>query len=246
LPNHTALCYDKRKGGEIMKLVNGNAVPDSYTIDQLREILDSSDMQTFALACEALQNTKEAKAYQVLKAKLQEKDRYRYRYLLSVIFSFDESAELQEHFKNALLSDDTLLVTTALEHLIRKNIWVTDEQIFSCFEKNHNNLNGYYYQILLRIARTESHTIRMINLLNNSQTDSVKIAVAECLTEFTTTENFHDIYELFANSSISKLRMEACRIANKFGRVDLLQAFANDSDGHVRKYVKQLCDKIIS
>lgn len=185
-----------------MKLVNGNAVPDSYTIDQLQEILDSSDMQTFALACEALQNTKEAKAYQVLKAKLQEKDRYRYRYLLSVIFS--------------------------------------------CFEKNHNNLNGYYYQILLRIARTESHTTRMINLLNNSQTDSVKIAVAECLTEFTTTENFHDIYELFANSSISKLRMEACRIANKFGRVDLLQAFANDSDGHVRKYVKQLCDKIIS
>jgi hypothetical protein len=96
------------------------------------------------------------------------------------------------------------------------------------------------------MARTESHTIRMINLLNNSQTDSIKIAVAECLTEFTTTENFYDIYELFANSSISKLRMEACRIANKFGRVDLLQAFANDSDGHVRKYVKQLCDKIIS
>lgn len=228
-----------------MKYINGNVVPDSYTIDQLREMLDSSDMQTFILACEALRNTKETKAYQVLKAKLREKDRYRYRYLLSVIFSFDESAELHEYFANALLSDDILLVTTALEQLIHKNIWVTDEQILACFERNHNNLSGYYYQILLRVAKTEAHTTRIIKLLNSSQSVSVTIAVAECLTEFATTKNYPDIYKLFADSNISKLRLEACRIANKFGRADLLQAFANDSDGHIRKHVKQLCDKII-
>ena len=228
-----------------MKYINGNAVPDDCTIDQLQEMLDSSDIQTFVLACEALRNTKEAKAYQVLKTKLQEKDRYRYRYLLSVIFSFDESAELHEYFENALLSDDTLLVTTALEHLTHKNMWVTDEQILTCFEKNHNNLNGYYYQILLRVARTETHTTKIIKLLNSSQSNSIKIAVAECLADFTTSENYHDIYKLFVDSNLPKLRLEACRIAHKFGRVDLLQALANDSDGHVRKYVKELCDEII-
>ena len=228
-----------------MKYINGNAVPDNYTIDQLRKMLDSSDMQIFVLACEALRNTNNAKAYQVLKTKLQEKDRYRYRYLFSVIFSFDESAELHEYFANALLSDDTLLVATALEHLTHKNIWVTDEQILACFEKNHNNLSGYYYQILLRVTRTEAHTARIIKLLNSSQSDSVKIAVAECLTDFTTAENYRAIYKPFVDSNLPKLRLEACRIANKFGRADLLQAFANDSDGHVRKYAKQLCGKIV-
>jgi len=227
-----------------MKYINGNAVPDNYTIDQLREMLDSSDMQTFTIACEALRNTKETEAYQVLKTKLQEKDRYRYRYLLSVIFSFDESAELHELFASVLLSDDTLLAKTALEHLLHKNIWVTDEQVLACFEKNHNNLSGYYYRIILRVARTEAHTARIIELLNRAHSDGIKIAVAECLTEFTTAKNYFDIYKLFVDSNIPKLRIEACRIADRFGRTDLLQAFVNDADGHVRKYVKQLCDEI--
>ena len=221
-----------------MKYINGKTVPEHYTIDQLRKMLESSDMQTFVFACEALRNTKKPEAYQALKAKLQEKERYKYRYLLSVIFSFDESAELQEHFINALLSEDMLLVTTALEHLVHKNMWVTDEQILTCFEKHHNNLDGYYYQILRGIARTELHTERMMKLLNCSRSDSAKIAVAECLTDFTTTENYCDIYKLFADSNVPKLRLEACRIARKFSRKDLLQAFANDSDGHIRKYVE--------
>ena len=221
-----------------MKYINGKAVPDNYMICQLKEMLESSDMQTFVLACEALRNAGKAEAYQVLKAKLQEKDRYRYSYLLSVIFSFDESAELREHFASALLSDDVLLVTTALEHLIHKNIWVTDEQLLACFEKNHGKLDGYYYKVLLHVAKTKLHTARIIKLLNSSPADSIKIAVAECLTAFTTTENYFDIYKLFAGSSIPKLRLEACRIANKFSRMDLLQPFANDADGHVRNYVK--------
>ncbi len=222
-----------------MKFLNGHVVPMDCTNDELQAMLESSDMQTFALACEALRNTQTTEAYRLLKNNLQTKDKYRYRYILSVIFAFDESAELQDHFINAMQSDDRIFVTTALAHLIHKNIWVSDEQILACFEKNHNSMDGYYYQILLRIERTESNTAGIIKLLNTSQTDNVKIAVAECLTEFATKENYLNIYSLFVNSSIAKLRLEACRVAYKFNRIDLLQAFAKDSDGHIRKYVNQ-------
>ena len=222
-----------------MEYLNGQAVPKDCTIDELRMMLESLDMQTFALACEALKNMQTTEAYYILKSKLQVKDKYRYRYILSVIFAFDESVELQDCFINAMQSDDRILVATVLNHLIYKNLWVTDEQILTCFEKNHNFLDGFYYQILLRIASTASNTSRIIELLNNSKSDSTKIAVAECLSEFATKDNYIDIYCLFADSSLSKLRMEACRIACKFNRDDLLQGFAKDSDGHIRKYVNQ-------
>jgi len=223
-----------------MKYLNCQEVPENCTINDLRTMLESSDMQTFTIACEALRNTQTFEAYNLLKSKLQIKDKYRYRYILDVIFSFDESIELKNYFINAMQSDDRILVTTALEHLIHKNLWVTDEQILACFEKNHNLLDGFYYQILLQIAGTASNTSRIIELLNGSKSDSTKIAVAECLSDFATKDNYLDIYCLLANSSLSKLRMEACRIACKFGRRDLLHAFVKDSNGHIRKYVNQV------
>ena len=223
-----------------MKYLNGQEVPQYCTINDLRTMLESSDMQTFAIACEALRNTQTSEAYNLLKSKLQIKDKYKYRYILSVIFTFDESIELKNYFINAMQSDDRILVNTALNHLINKNLWVTDEQILTCFEKNHNLLDRFYYQILLRIASTSSNISRIIELLNNSKSDSVKIAVAECLSEFATKDNYLDIYCLLANSSLSKLRMEACRIACNLDRNDLLQAFVKDSDGHIRKYVNQI------
>lgn len=222
-----------------MEYLNGQAVPKDCTIDELRMMLESLDMQTFALACEALKNMQTTEAYYILKSKLQVKDKYRYRYILSVIFAFDESVELQDCFINAMQSDEKIFVLTALNHLNHRNLWVTDEQILSCFEQNHNYLDCYYYQILLQIAKTELHASRIIKLLKDSKTDSIRIAIAECLTKFVTKENYVKIYRLLADSSIPKMRLEACRIACKFNRGDLLQGFAKDSDGHIRKYVNQ-------
>ena len=223
-----------------MKFLNGQEVPQNCTINDLRTMLESSDMQTFAIACEALRNSGTTEAYHLLKSKLQVKEKWKYRYILSVIFTFDESIELKNYFINAMQSDDRILVATVLNHLIYKNLWVTDEQILTCVEKNHNFLDGFYYQILLRIASTASNTSRIIELLNNSKSDSTKIAVAECLSEFATKDNYIDIYCLFADSNLSKLRMEACRIAGKFGRGDLLHTFVKDANGHIRKYVNQV------
>ena len=42
-----------------MEYLNGQAVPKDCTIDELRMMLESLDMQTFALACEALKNARQ-------------------------------------------------------------------------------------------------------------------------------------------------------------------------------------------
>ena len=219
-----------------MKLLNGKPVPDDLSIEELHVMLESSDMQTFALACEALRNRKTNEAYSLLKEYLTEKDTHKYRYILSVIFSYDESSQLQEHFLGAMQSDNMYLVRTVLDHLVHRNIWVSDEQILCCFEKNHNSLDAYYYQILGNLAKTEQHAERLIRLLNTAETDSIRIAVAECLESFSSETNYLRIYALLADSNIAKVRMQACQIANKFSRVDLLQKFTDDPDGHVRKF----------
>ncbi len=37
-----------------MEILNGQAALSNYTIDELRTMVESSDMQTFALACEGI------------------------------------------------------------------------------------------------------------------------------------------------------------------------------------------------
>ncbi len=223
-----------------MRLVNGCPVPEAVSLEELGRMLESSDMQEFALGCEGLKDIHTSGAYALLKEHLGCNDKYKYRYVLSVIFSFDQSAELQEHFIQALKSEEKILVTTVLGHLMVRNIWASDEQILSCFEKNHNELNPYYYGILSAVLKTDAYTDRVVRLLERAKTDSVKIAVAECLKDFATEENYLKLYGLLAESAIPKLRMEACRIAARFNRADLLMHHRDDSDGHIRSYVKQV------
>ncbi len=223
-----------------MKLVNDQVVPENLPIKEFGKMMETSDMQIFALACEALRNNKTHEAYELLKRYIDSKDKFKRRYIMSVIFDFDESMELSKHFLNALQSDDRMFVTTVLEHLIHRNLWVSDEQILSCFEKNHNWLDSYYYQILRGIEKNPQHTERLICLLSTAETNSAKIAVAQCMKAFAAQDNYMRLFELLANSDIAKLRMEACGIAHKFGRNDLLYIFKDDPDGHIRKFINQV------
>ena len=220
-----------------MKYINGQAVPAHLPISEIAVMMESPDMKIFAIGCEALREIGTQEAYALLKQHLDPKDRYRFRYVLSVIFDFDASAELSAYFLDALQSDSFMFVLTVLKHLIHKNLWVSDEQILQCFEKNHKQIDSYYYQILEGIAKTPEYTARLIRLFRQAPSDSVRIAIAKCMTAFAVQDNYMHLFELLANSPIHKLRMEACRIACKFGRKDLLQRYVSDSDGHIRKYV---------
>lgn len=226
-----------------MKTVNGQAVPEGLPLAELERMLESNRMQTFAVACEALRNAGTREAYALLKRHIDTKDPYKRRYIMSVIFAFDESAELAPYLSEALRGESGMLRNAALTHLVHRNIWVSEEEILSCFEKNSGEIDAYYYQILQRIAKTPAHRERLVRLFRSAKTDSVRIALGECLEAFADKDHYGELFGLMADSNVPKLRLSACRIADQFGRLDLLQAYANDPDGHVRRYVKGAIQK---
>lgn len=222
-----------------MHYVNGQLVPDDLSISEAAVMLESNDMQSFAVACEVLTEKRTTEAYQILKRYLDTKDIYKYRYILSVIFAFDQSVELSDYFISALQSDNRWFVTAAMGHLIHRNLWVSDDQVLSCFEKNQSWIDSYYLQILTKIEKTSHHAERIIKLFNSSSSNSARIAIAECLVSFAMQDNYLKLFNMLSNSDIPKLRLCACRIASIFGRGDLLLPFKEDPDGHIRKFVNR-------
>lgn len=200
-------------------------------------MLESADMQSFALGCKALEYAKTPEAYELLKSYLSTADKYRLRCVYEAVFSYKESAQLRDEFGKALLSDESMFVNCALSHLIHKNLWASNEQILLCFEKNQNKLDPYYYQILSTVPKSETAADKICALFIGAQTDSLKIALGELLPDFALESNYMKLYEMLSRSNMAKLRMQACRIAKKFGETKLLESFTEDPDGHIRKYV---------
>lgn len=228
-----------------MRVLNGQAVSENISIQELQKMMEASDMKNFAIACEALRIANNHEAYEVLKGYVDTRDKYKYRCVLSAIFEYNEAAELSDYLIRALQSQERFLVTVALNHLVNKNIEISDKYIIECFERNHKWLESYYYQALNTIEKITENTERIISLLGSASSDSVRIAIAECLENFCTEENHLRLFEMFANSSLAKVRMVACRIACKFSRYDLLQRYMDDSDGHIRKYIKNYKDDVV-
>jgi len=199
-------------------------------------MLESADMQSFALGCKALEFAKTPEAYELLKSYLSTADKYRLRCVYEAVFSYEESAQLRDEFGKALLSDESMFVNCALIHLIHKNLWASNEQILLCFEKNQNKLNPYYYQVLSTIPKSETAADKICALFIGARTDSLKIALGELLPDFALESNYMKLYEMLSGSGIVKLRLAACRIARKFDKAELLESFNGDPDGHLRKY----------
>lgn len=220
-----------------MQKINGKEVPESISLTELEQMLASHNMQTFSLACEALRIHAAHEAYLLLKAHIADKDPHRRRYVMSVIFDWEEASELKRELRSDLQSDHHFLIDTALNNLIHEKIRVEDEEIFSCLERNHHWLDGYDYQVLALVDKNGSNAARVIRLFQNCDNPSARIAIAEQLSAFCTAENYRQIFDMLANDPQSKIRMAACCIANSHRRMDLLRSFENDPDGHIRSYV---------
>lgn len=210
---------------------------ETLSLTELSEMMESPHMQTFALACEALRLAGTHEAYELLKKYIAAADKYKRRYVLSVIFDFAESSELNSDLLKALRSKESFFITTALKHIINGKIKIADEQIFACLESCRSWLDQYFYQVLDGVEKSKENLERTLNLYRTCGTDSARIAIAEHLADFCTPENYLQLYDLMAGHPFPKIRMAACRIAKRFGRRDLLQRFEKDSDGHIRKYV---------
>jgi len=218
-----------------MKMINGQIVPESLTLSELEELMESSNMQTFAVACEALRLVNTQEAYELLKKYLYVSDQYKRRCVLAVIYDYNNASELVSELVQALNSEEHFLVTTALDNIIQGKIHVADEQVLACIERNHGKLNSYYYCVLTCIERTEENIERILNLYHTCKEDSVRIAMAESLYSFCNPNNYLRLFNLFKDDSVAHIRMVACRIAIDRDRGDLLQNFKQDKDGHIRK-----------
>lgn len=218
-----------------MKMINGQIVPESLTLSELEEMMESSNMQTFAVACEALRLANTQEAYELLKKYLYVSDQYKRRCVLAVIYDYNNASELVSELVQALNSEEHFLVTTALDNIIQGKIYVADEQVLACIERNHGKLNSSYYYVLTCIERTEENIERILNLYHTCKEDSVRIAMAESLYSFCNANNYLRLFNLFKDDSVAHIRMVACRIAIDRDRGDLLQNFKQDKDGHIRK-----------
>lgn len=218
-----------------MKMINGQIVPENLTLSKLEEMMESSNMQTFAVACEALRLANTQESYELLKKYLYVSDRYKHRCVLAVIYDYNNSSELVSELVRALQSEELFLVTTALDNIIQGKVRVADEQVLACIERNHGRLNNSYYRVLNCIERSEDNVERILNLYHTCKENSIRIAIAERLRTFCNPNNYLRLFDLFKDDSVAHIRMVACRIAIDHDRGDLLQKFKQDKDGHIRK-----------
>lgn len=220
-----------------MAMVKGMDIPEGLSPAELEAMMESKDMQTFMIACEALCLENTNQAYGILKRYIAHNDLYRRRYVLSVIFGYPQAAELVSHLEQALCSDKAFLWGTALDVIIQKEVRVAEEVLFSCIERNWSQVERYDIYALESVEKTQANAQRILKLYQACRDDSTRIAMAGVLYSFCTEENHLALFELFRDDPASHIRILACRIARAYRRPDLLAKFAQDRDGHIRKLV---------
>lgn len=218
-----------------MAMVKGMDIPEGLTPEQLEAMMESKDMRAFMIACEALRLAQSDAAYALLKQYISHNDLYKRRYVLSVIFTYPQAAELVPHLEQALDSDKTFLWGTALDVIIQQEIRVSEKALFSCIERNWSQVGGYDIYALASVEKNQSNARRIWKLYHACRDNSTRIATAEVLHGFCTEENYLTYYELFQDDPAPHIRILACRIARAYHRPDLLSRFTQDRDGHIRK-----------
>lgn len=221
-----------------MTMVKGMDIPEGLSSTELEAMMESTDMRTFMIACEALCLARSDAAYTLLKQYIAHDDLYKRRYVLSVIFRYPQAAELVPHLEQVLGSEKTFLWGTALEEIIQQDVRVSEEALFSCIERNWSQVGRYDIYSLESVEKTQANARRIRKLYHTCRDNSTRIAMAGVLHGFCTEENYLSFYELFQNDPAPHIRILACRIAKTYHRPDLLSQFTQDRDGHIRKLAR--------
>ena len=206
---------------------------------ELEIIMQTYNMKIFCAAVNELVKRNSEDVYRVLKKYLDISDKYKKRFVLSVIFEFPEAIELCDRLEQTLKyeNDKNLMLNTILNILIKYHIKLSDELILEVLRENDFDY-GWYYQAIAYMDRTESNVNEILALYRKKCT-SARIVIAEQLEVFVTDENYIKLFQLFKDDEQPHIRMSACRIVEKMNRKDLLMMFKNDRDGHIRKYVER-------
>ena len=213
------------------EICNGIPIPYDLTIDELRKMMDSANMEDFSLACEVLSQRDDRKAYDIMKSYIGSKDKYRRLYVLKTIFRHPEAVELVDFLETAIASDDFLFVSNALLVVAEYGISVSETVLLSAVERH---LSKLYTEVLaLKILdATERNYKILIAFFEKSVTSSQKEFLCEILTQKYLPSKARDLFDLFGREAFPKLRLAAVHLGKEYG-FDISK-FATDEDGHIR------------
>jgi hypothetical protein len=221
------------------QLINGKFISCDASFEKLLQMLQDSDMQWFAYACETLSRRTDDESFNALQAYLVGPDKYKRLRVLYTIFNHPCSYKVIGELENALTSSEVVFVNAALSVIIKKNLHVSDEKLLAVFEKNIRKLSSYEIQALNHIRNSYENMQKLIALLETKYIkNGPKAALAEIMYFISSPEQFEMLFPLFANDEFGKVRLIACKLAIKHGHLNLLDGFLNDIDGHVRKQAR--------
>ena len=223
-----------------MQIIRGMMIPEDLAPEELKKMMESSSMSTFMTACEALRLADTYWAYGILKQYITHSDLYRRRYVLSVIFHYPQAVELVPHLERALTSGRSFLEGTALNVIIQNRITISEEILLTYFERNRETIDNYHCLALDTLARSDTNARRVQKMFRLCRNKSTRIALAQQLYGFCSTDNHMVLYELFRNNPVPHIRILACRIARDYHYPELLDGFSQDPDGHIRKLSRKL------
>lgn len=213
-------------------ILNGTPVPYGLPVDALEDMMSAPDMKTFSLACEALSYKDDPAAFRVMKAHLDDRDKYRRLYVLKTIFRHPEAAALTDRLEAAITSDDPLFVSAGLNVISDFRIRVSDDLLLSVVDRA---LPRLYTE--LEALRTpdvsDDHYARLVGLFRRVDGCAQKEILGRILTDAYLPDKAEALFDLFRSDGFAKIRLMAVDVGRRSGYD--LAAFLSDMDGHVRK-----------
>jgi hypothetical protein len=217
------------------EILNGTPIPYDLSIEELKAMMSSSVMKDFSLACEALSYKNEPNAYHIMKAYVNDKDKYRRLYILKTIFRHAEAVELVDFLENAIASDDFLFVENGLSVVCEYSIKVPESLLISAIKKYCNQL---YTAVgaLKTLENSNENFEQIIEIFNVCSKCAQKEVISEILCNTYLPQKASELFDLFSNDHFGNIRLIGLKIGKKYG-FDVSK-FLFDTDGHVKKAAK--------
>lgn len=208
---------------------------ESHSLEELEALMESGDMTTFTNTCAFLRRVQTQEGYELLKRHIDHPDLYKRRFVLATIFHFPQAQELVSHLEAALNSGKSFLAGTALDVVIRGMARIPDNVLLAYMEQHPESLSRYACSALESVEKNPENARRVLKMYCGCRDESIRIGLAEVLYSFCSNENHMEYFDLFRDEPVPHIRILACRIAKEYHRPELLQTFAQDRDGHIRK-----------
>ncbi len=107
--------------------LNGIPIPYDLPLDELKEMLaPSHTMKYFSLACEALSCHGSPEAYEIMKARIADRDIHRRLYILKTIFRYPQASELAGFLEEFVSSEDLSLAQSGLRVISEYRVKISE------------------------------------------------------------------------------------------------------------------------